>query len=58
MEQDIPDYDMDSEDERFVNAQAKKMDLTPLKVFYNDLNFFIIIFNFNKNCFVLFEHQN
>ncbi|KAK6619945.1 hypothetical protein RUM44_006345 [Polyplax serrata] len=31
MEQDIPDYDMDSEDERFVNAQAKKMDLTPLK---------------------------
>ena len=32
MEQDIPDYDMDSEDERFVNAQAKKMDLTPLKV--------------------------
>ena len=58
MEQDIPDYDMDSEDERFVNAQAKKMDLTPLKVFYNDLNFFIIIFNFNKNFFVLFEHQN
>lgn len=34
MEQDIPDYDMDSEDERFVNAQAKKMDLTPLKVCY------------------------
>lgn len=32
MEHDIPDYDMDSEDERFVNAQAKKMDLTPLKV--------------------------
>lgn len=31
MEHDIPDYDMDSEDERFVNAQAKKMDLTPLK---------------------------
>jgi len=32
MEQDIPDYDMDSEDEKWVNSQAKKMDLSPLKV--------------------------
>lgn len=32
MEQDIPDYDMDSEDEKWVNTQARKMDLTPLKV--------------------------
>ncbi|XP_063217641.1 enhancer of polycomb homolog 1 [Bacillus rossius redtenbacheri] len=31
MEQDIPDYDMDSEDESWVNAQAKKFDLTPRK---------------------------
>ncbi|KAJ4439799.1 hypothetical protein ANN_07927 [Periplaneta americana] len=31
MEQDIPDYDMDSEDEKWVNSQAKKMDLSPLK---------------------------
>ncbi|XP_046404617.1 enhancer of polycomb homolog 1 [Ischnura elegans] len=31
MEQDIPDYDMDSEDERWVNAQSKKMDITALK---------------------------
>lgn len=31
MEQDIPDYDMDSEDERWLVSQAKKLDLTPLK---------------------------
>lgn len=31
MEQDIPDYDMDSEDERWLASQAKKLDLTPLK---------------------------
>nr|CAD7569199.1 unnamed protein product [Timema californicum] len=31
MEQDIPDYDMDSEDERWVGSQANKFDLTPLK---------------------------
>uniref|UniRef100_T1JAR8 Enhancer of polycomb-like protein n=1 Tax=Strigamia maritima TaxID=126957 RepID=T1JAR8_STRMM len=31
MEQDIPDYDMDTEDEEWVNQQAKKMDLTPLQ---------------------------
>lgn len=31
MEHDIPDYDMDSEDERWVNAQAKTMDITPNK---------------------------
>lgn len=31
MEQDIPDYDMDSEDEKWVHSQAKKMDLLPLK---------------------------
>jgi enhancer of polycomb-like protein len=32
MEQDIPDYDMDSEDEKWLHSQAKKMDLLPLKV--------------------------
>ncbi|PSN50502.1 hypothetical protein C0J52_10716 [Blattella germanica] len=31
MEQDIPDYDMDSEDEKWVQSQSKKMDLSPLK---------------------------
>lgn len=31
MEQDIPDYDMDSEDERWLESQAKKLELTPLK---------------------------
>ncbi|XP_015588318.1 enhancer of polycomb homolog 1 isoform X2 [Cephus cinctus] len=31
MEQDIPDYDMDSEDEKWVGVQSRKMDLTPLQ---------------------------
>lgn len=31
MEQDIPDYDMDSDDEKFVGIQSRKMDLTPLQ---------------------------
>lgn len=31
MEQDIPDYDMDSEDEMWIKAQSKKLELTPLK---------------------------
>ncbi|XP_031779324.1 enhancer of polycomb homolog 1 [Nasonia vitripennis] len=31
MEQDIPDYDMDSEDEKWVGTQSRKMDLTPLQ---------------------------
>ncbi|XP_075219452.1 enhancer of Polycomb [Lycorma delicatula] len=31
MEQDIPNYDMDSEDEAWVNAQVKTLDITPLK---------------------------
>lgn len=32
MEQDIPDYDMDSEDEKWVGAQqSRKIDLTPLQ---------------------------
>ena len=32
MEQDIPDYDMDSEDERWINVQAEKLVITPLQV--------------------------
>ena len=32
MEQDIPDYDMDSDDERWINSQAGKLDITPLQV--------------------------
>ncbi|XP_046357654.1 enhancer of polycomb homolog 1-like isoform X1 [Haliotis rufescens] len=31
MDQEIPDYDMDSEDEGWLNEQAKKMEITPLK---------------------------
>ncbi|XP_012220867.1 enhancer of polycomb homolog 1 [Linepithema humile] len=30
MEQDIPDYDMDSEDEKWVDTQSRKLELTPL----------------------------
>ena len=30
MEQEIPDYDMDSEDEQWLNKQTKKMEITPL----------------------------
>ena len=31
MDQEIPDYDMDSEDETWLNKQAKKMEVTPLQ---------------------------
>lgn len=31
MEQDIPDYDMDTADEQWVTNQMKRLDLTPLK---------------------------
>jgi enhancer of polycomb-like protein len=31
MEQEIPDYDMDSDDETWLSKQAKKMEVTPLK---------------------------
>lgn len=31
MEQDIPDYDMDSADEAWVSSQARRLNLTPLK---------------------------
>lgn len=31
MDQEIPDYDMDSEDESWVNEQKKKMEINPLK---------------------------
>ena len=31
MEQDIPDYDMDSEDEKWINIQAEKLVITPLQ---------------------------
>ncbi|XP_048728028.2 enhancer of polycomb homolog 1-like isoform X2 [Ostrea edulis] len=31
MDQEIPDYDMDSEDESWVNEQTKKMEINPLK---------------------------
>jgi len=47
MEQDIPDYDMDSEDEKWVHSQAKKMDLLPLKVFFVLKNYcFCLMTNF------------
>lgn len=31
MEHDIPDYDMDSDDERWLQSQTQRLDLTPLK---------------------------
>lgn len=31
MDQEIPDYDMDSEDEFWLNKQSKKLDCSPLK---------------------------
>lgn len=31
MDQDIPDYDMDSADEIWVESQQRRLDLTPLK---------------------------
>jgi enhancer of polycomb-like protein len=31
MEQDIPDYDMDSGDEQWLSSQAKRLDLPALK---------------------------
>ena len=31
MDQEIPDYDMDSEDEQWMNKQARKMEITPLQ---------------------------
>ncbi|CAH0550063.1 unnamed protein product [Brassicogethes aeneus] len=31
MEQDIPDYDMDSDDERWLQSQTQKLDLSPVK---------------------------
>lgn len=45
MEQDIPDYDMDSEDEKWINTQAKKMDLTPLEVFTQRVSLITVINN-------------
>lgn len=37
MEQDIPDYDMDSEDEKWLLAQKPRLDLSPLKVGHKTL---------------------
>lgn len=31
LEQDIPDYDMDSSDEMWVETHSKRLDLTPIK---------------------------
>lgn len=31
MDQEMPDYDMDSEDEAWLNKQRKKMDINPLQ---------------------------
>lgn len=56
MEQDIPDYDIDSEDEKWINSQAGKLDIAPLQVFvflnYNLLSLtyclFVIVFKSNS----------
>ena len=31
MDQEIPDYDLDSEDESWLDDQSKKLEITPLK---------------------------
>lgn len=31
MDQDIPDYDMDSEDEKWLSQQAERLDIKPLQ---------------------------
>lgn len=31
MDQEIPDYDMDSDDDSWLNEQSKKMEITPIK---------------------------
>ena len=31
MDQEIPDYDMDSDDDTWLKEQVKKMEITPLK---------------------------
>lgn len=31
LEQDVPEYDMDSDDELWIDLQRKRLDLTPLK---------------------------
>lgn len=31
LEQDVPDYDMDSSDEIWISQQSRRLDLTPLK---------------------------
>lgn len=51
METDIPDYDMDSEDEQWINSQAGKLELTPDKVL-SSLSLFahiIIVYLFELN---------
>lgn len=53
MEQDIPDYDMDSDDEKWITSQAGKLDITPLQVeMKSDRKIHVISFVFI--CFVFF----
>ena len=37
MEQDIPDYDIDSEDEKWIHSQAGKFEIAPLQVYFHIL---------------------
>lgn len=46
MEEDIPDYDMDSEDEKWLVAHSKVMDITALKVINNTKQFFFVVILF------------
>lgn len=55
MEADIPDYDMDSDDELWVNSQSPKLELTADKVlycftFYLSLHFYISL----HHCFTFY----
>jgi len=40
MEQDIPDYDMDSDDEKWINSQAEKLEISPLQVMFIECKIF------------------
>lgn len=47
MEQEIPDYDMDSDDERWLQAQKPRLDLSPLKVL---VTYFLVSFVLTYFC--------
>jgi len=50
MEADIPDYDMDSDDEQWIGSQSVKLELTPNKVRILLFVFHILAFNVPIQC--------